>query len=154
MDPSTLAIKRHHLHSTGVQRAITAAVRAAGITQRATAHTLHAAFALRLKEAGYQIDDIQKLMGHADIRTTRHDLESQPPVHQRLRRCYPPDPDATPPRWCPERSERWAPPKSRPLSLPRRSTSSFPGQGGQTERKTKTAPAKSRREPRFGVCSR
>jgi len=59
------------LHPSGVQRAITAAV--------------CAAFAHRLKEAGYQLDDIQKLMGHADIRTTQHYLEGQPPAYKRLR---------------------------------------------------------------------
>lgn len=85
VDPRTLAVKRHHLHPSGIQRAITTAVHAAGITKRATAHTLRAAFALRLKEAGYQLDDIQKLMGHADIRATQHYLESQPPAHKRLR---------------------------------------------------------------------
>lgn len=85
VDPRTLAVKRHHLHPSGIQRAITAAVRAAGITKRATAHTLRAAFAHRLKEAGYQLDDIQILMGHADIRTTQHYLESQTPAHKRLR---------------------------------------------------------------------
>ncbi len=85
VDPRTLAVKRHHLHPSGIQRAITAAVRAAGITKRATAHTLRAAFAHRLKEAGCQLDDIQQLMGHADIRTTQHYLESQPPAYRRLR---------------------------------------------------------------------
>jgi integrase len=85
VDPRTHAVKRHHLHPSGVQRAITAAVHAAGITQRATGHTLRAAFAHRLKEAGCQLDDIQKLMGHADIRTTQHYLEGQPPAYKRLR---------------------------------------------------------------------
>jgi integron integrase len=85
VDPRTLAVKRHHLHPSGVQRAITAAVHAAGLTKRATGHTLRAAFAHRLKEAGYQLDDIQKLMGHADIRTTQHYLEGQTPAHKRLR---------------------------------------------------------------------
>ncbi|MCS7286925.1 MAG: integron integrase [Anaerolineae bacterium] len=84
VDPRTLTIKRHHLHPSGIQRAITKAVRAAGITKRATAHTLRAAFAHRLKEAGCSLDDIQKLMGHADIRTTQHYLESQIPAYKRL----------------------------------------------------------------------
>ncbi len=84
VDPRTYTIKRHHLHSSGVQKAITAAIRAAGITKRATAHTLRAAFAHRLKEAGCQIDDIQALMGYADICTTQHYLESQVPAHKRL----------------------------------------------------------------------
>jgi integron integrase len=85
VDPRTHAVKRHHLHPSGVHRAITAAVHAAGITQRATGHTLRAAFAHRLKEAGCQLDDIQKLMGHADIRTTQHYLEGRPPAYKRLR---------------------------------------------------------------------
>ncbi|MGC8799883.1 MAG: tyrosine-type recombinase/integrase [Chloroflexus sp.] len=66
-----MALKRHHLHPSGIQRAITAAVCAADITKRATAHTLRAAFAHRRKEARGQLDDIQTLMGHADIRTTQ-----------------------------------------------------------------------------------
>ena len=85
VDPRTLTVKRHHLHPSGVQKAITAAVQAAGITKRATGHTLRTAFAHRLKEAGYQLDDIQKLMGHADLRTTQHYLEGQPPAYKRLR---------------------------------------------------------------------
>ncbi|MGQ9928420.1 MAG: tyrosine-type recombinase/integrase [Chloroflexaceae bacterium] len=83
--PRSLAVKRHHLHPSGIQRAMSAAVRAAGITQRATAHTLRAAFAHRLKEADYRLDNIQKRMGHADMRTTQHDLESQAPAYKRLR---------------------------------------------------------------------
>jgi hypothetical protein len=108
--PRTHAVKRHHLHPSGVQRAITAAVHAAGITRHATGHTLRAAFAHRLKEAGCQLDDIQKLMVLPDTRTTqpwpacasaalawppgqagtgepgrRHYLEGQTPAHKRLR---------------------------------------------------------------------
>jgi integrase len=99
VDPRTLAVKRHHQHVTGIQRAITAAVRAASITKHVTAHTLRAAFAHRLKEAGCQLDDIQKLLGHADIalsrppwgtqgifdRTTPHYLEGQEPAYKCLR---------------------------------------------------------------------
>ena len=83
--PRTLVVKRRHLHPSGVQKAINAAVRAAGMTKRAIAHTLRAAFAHRRKEAGYQLDDIQHLMGHADIRTTQHSLEGQAPACKRLR---------------------------------------------------------------------
>jgi integron integrase len=84
VDPRTHAVMRHHLHPSSVQKAITAAVRAAAITKRATAHTLRAAFAHRLKEAGCQLDDIQQLMGHADIHTTQHYLEGQAPAYKRL----------------------------------------------------------------------
>lgn len=73
VDPLTLTVRRHHLHlhPSGIQRAITAAVCADGIIKRATAHTLRAPFAVWLKEAAYQLDDIQKLKAHTDIRTVR-----------------------------------------------------------------------------------
>ncbi|MGH2592306.1 MAG: tyrosine-type recombinase/integrase [Anaerolineae bacterium] len=97
VDPCTHAAKRHHQYASGIQRAITGAVRAAGITKRATAHTLRAAFAHRLKEAGGQLDDTrsEKLMGHADTRsgTTQHDREGQEPAHKRLRGPCPGRPD-------------------------------------------------------------
>lgn len=52
LDPRRMAVKRHHLHSGDIQRAITFAAHVASIIQRATAYTLRAAFALRIKEAG------------------------------------------------------------------------------------------------------
>ena len=69
-DPRTGVVRRHHVSESNLQKAIRAAKQKAGIDKRVTSHTLRHSFATHLLENGTNIRVVQKLLGHADVKTT------------------------------------------------------------------------------------
>lgn len=69
-DPRSGEWKRHHIDVSVIQRAVRAAVRAAGLSKPVTCHTFRHSFATHLIAAGHDIRTVQELLGHRDVRTT------------------------------------------------------------------------------------
>jgi integron integrase len=63
-------LRRHHLDESGLQKAVRAAGRSAGLQKRVTCHTFRHSFATHLLESGHDIRTVQELLGHNDVSTT------------------------------------------------------------------------------------
>lgn len=61
---------RHHVLESGLQKAVKRAAQQAGIDKRVGCHTLRHSFATHVLENGVNIRVLQKLLGHADVKTT------------------------------------------------------------------------------------
>ncbi len=61
---------RWHTDSSALDRVVYAAAQRAGIGKRVTCHTFRHSFATHVLEAGYDIRQVQTLLGHAALKTT------------------------------------------------------------------------------------
>jgi integron integrase len=68
--PRTAILYRHHQDTGHIARKIKEAARTCGLSKRVTSHCLRHSFATHSLENGVPIHVVQKIMGHADIRTT------------------------------------------------------------------------------------
>ena len=62
---------RYHAAPGVLDRFIRAAAGRAGVGKRVTCHTFRHSFATHLLEAGYDVRQVQTLLGHKDLRTTQ-----------------------------------------------------------------------------------
>lgn len=75
--------QRHHLHGSHVQKTLKQVIAQLGLLKRVSPHTFRHAFASHLLQAGYDLQTIQQLLGHSDIRTTMIYLHTRPHSEQK-----------------------------------------------------------------------
>lgn len=103
IDPRSGLERRHHFNEKTLQKIVARAVKASGISKRASCHTFRHCFATHLLASGADIRTVQDQLGHSDVRTTQlytHLLgrggQAVPSPFGRLR-LQPPNKEATPP---------------------------------------------------------
>ena len=72
--------RRYHLHESHVQGAVKQAAAQAAIPKRVSPHTFRHTYASHLLLANYDLQTIQRLLGHSDIKTTMIYLQTVPSV--------------------------------------------------------------------------
>ena len=61
---------RWNVHPTSLERVVYAAAKRAGVRKRVTCHAFRHSFATHVLEAGYDVRQVQTLLGHASLKTT------------------------------------------------------------------------------------
>jgi integron integrase len=69
-DPESKQIARYHLDDTHLGSVVRNAAKQAGLVKRVGCHTFRHSYATHLLLAGVNIREIQRLLGHRDVRTT------------------------------------------------------------------------------------
>ncbi len=70
-DPRSTLTRRHHYSESATNRAIRKASNIAQLTKRVTAHTFRHSYATHLVEDGIPLHEIQELLGHKSLETTK-----------------------------------------------------------------------------------
>jgi site-specific recombinase XerD len=78
--PNLREQRRYHLHESHVQGAVKQAANRAAIPKRVSPHTFRHTFASHLLIANYDLQTIQRLLGHSDVKTTMIYLQTVPSV--------------------------------------------------------------------------